>query len=156
MSLDLPVPTVTIGPDWAEQLNAAIEFVDAHDHTTGKGQLITSAAININDDLSINSQNLQNARSYNMQNLGAVIGGPTDLRSIYSVLGELYYNDGLGNQIQLTAGGALNASTILLRLLTFITVPSVKLFSLIKIRINGRKSTLAILSSEKLLLPLME
>jgi hypothetical protein len=112
MNLDLPVPTVTLGPEWAEQLNAALEFIDAHDHTTGKGNMIVTSAININADLSFNSYNLISARSYRMQNNGSPLAGANDLRAIYSVGGELYYNDGLGNQIQLTAGGALNASTI--------------------------------------------
>lgn len=112
MSLDLPVPTVTLGPEWAEQLNAALEFIDAHDHTSGKGRLITAAALNINDDVAINSNNLVGARSYNMQNLGTPIGDPSDLRSIYAVNGELYFNDGSGNQVQITDSGGINASTI--------------------------------------------
>lgn len=112
MNLDLPVPTVTLGPEWAEQLNAALEFIDAHDHTSGKGKLITAAALNINDDVSINSHNLTSARSYNMANLGAAIADPSDLRSIYAVNGELYYNDGSGNQVQITDSGGINASTI--------------------------------------------
>lgn len=112
MSLDLPVPTVTLGPEWAEQLNAALEFIDAHDHTAGKGRLITSAALNINDDVALNNHNLTLARSYNMANLTSPIALPADLRSLYAVNGELYFNDGDGNQIQITDAGGLNASTI--------------------------------------------
>jgi hypothetical protein len=112
MSLDLPTPTVTLGPEWAEQLNAALEFIDAHDHTAGKGRPITSAALNINADLPLNTSNLLNARSYNFQNLGGPIAGPADIRSLYVANGELYYNDGDGVQIQLTDNGGLNASTI--------------------------------------------
>lgn len=112
MNLDLPVVTVTIGPEWAELLNAALEVIDDHDHTSGKGRLITSAALNINDDVSIGGNDLTAARSYNMQNNGAPIAGATDVRSLYSVGGELFYNDGVGNQIQITSGGALDASSV--------------------------------------------
>ncbi len=112
LSLDLPVVSTTLGPEWASLLNAALEVVDDHDHTAGKGRLITSAAININDDLEINSQNVMSAKSYNMADQPAPLAGPTDLRSLYAVLGELYFNDGIGNQIKLTEGGALNAASV--------------------------------------------
>lgn len=109
MFLDLPVPTVTLGPAWAQQLNTAIEFIDAHDHTTGKGQLITSAAINIDDDLSFNNNRIESAKILGMQNQASA---QADTRALYSVNGELYYTDGVGNQIAITAGGALNASSV--------------------------------------------
>jgi hypothetical protein len=112
LSLDLPVVSTTLGPEWASLLNAALEVIDDHDHTAGKGRLITSAAININDDLEINSQNVMAAKSYNMADQPAPLAGPTDLRSLYAVLGELYFNDGVGNQIKLTEGGALNAASV--------------------------------------------
>jgi hypothetical protein len=37
MNLSLPTVSVTIGPTWATQLNTALETVDVHDHTSGKG-----------------------------------------------------------------------------------------------------------------------
>lgn len=112
MNLDLPVPTVTQGPEWAEQINEAFETVDDHDHTAGKGKPIPASGLNINDDVPLNQNNLTSARSYNMANLALPISDPADVRSLYAVGGELYYNDGAGNQIQLTSGGALNAATV--------------------------------------------
>jgi hypothetical protein len=112
MNLNLPVPTVTIGPDWAAQLNSAIELVDSHDHTSGKGVRITPSAMNINSDLDFKSNNIINTRSYRMAPNGSPISNPSDIRTLYAAGGELYYNDASGNQIQITAGGALNASTI--------------------------------------------
>lgn len=111
MSLNLPVPTVTLGPAWAEQLNTALELVDSHDHTTGKGRLITPSAMNINADLPLGDNNLTGARSYNMQSQALPIAGVADIRSLYAVGNELFYNDGLGNQIQLTLAGAINDTT---------------------------------------------
>lgn len=112
MNLNLPVPTVTIGPDWAAQLNSAIELVDSHDHTSGKGVRITPSAMNINSDLDFKSNNIINTRSYRLAPNGSPISNPSDIRTLYAAGGELYYNDASGNQIQITAGGALNASTI--------------------------------------------
>ncbi len=112
MSLDLPVVSTTLGPEWATLLNAALTAVDNHDHTEGLGRKITSAALNINGDVAIGNNNLTGAKSYNMANQSSALGGATDVRSLYAVAGELYYNDSVGNQIQLTSGGALNASSI--------------------------------------------
>ena len=58
MNLSLPVPTSTVGPAWASQLNTAVEVVDDHDHSSGKGKKVTPAGISINADLDINSNNL--------------------------------------------------------------------------------------------------
>lgn len=112
MSLTLPIPTVTLGPAWAIELNAALELIDSHDHTPGKGRLITSAALNINADLDINQQDLRNARSLTLAEQLTPLAGPTDIRSIFAVGDDLFYRDGLGNTIQITAAGALNAGTV--------------------------------------------
>lgn len=112
MGLTLPTVSVTEGPEWAEELNTAAEVIDDHDHTSGKGRPITAAALNINDDVSINNHNLTNARSYNMEDQSSPIALATDVRSLYAVMGELYYNDSIGNQVQITAGGAINASSV--------------------------------------------
>lgn len=101
MNLVLPVPTVTLGPEWAIELNAAIELIDSHDHTAGKGRLITPSAMNINGNLSLNTFSLLSAKSYQMQSLGSSLSDP---RAIYSVLGDLYYTNSSGTAIQLTAG----------------------------------------------------
>ena len=85
MLLELPVVTVTLGPEWAELLNAALEVIDDHDHTPGKGRLITAAALNINDDVSAGGNNITSARSFNMQNNGSPLAGATDVRSLYRV-----------------------------------------------------------------------
>ena len=55
MKLTLPDPSVTPGPDWAEQLNAALEKIDSHDHSTNNGAKISQAGINLTGDLSFQS-----------------------------------------------------------------------------------------------------
>lgn len=112
LNMNLPVVSVTPGPEWAEDLNTALDIIDDHDHTSGKGRPITSAALNINDDVSANNHNITSARSFNLSDQSTPISNATDVRSLYSVLGELYYNDSVGNQVQLTLDGAINATSI--------------------------------------------
>ena len=54
MNLNLPTPTITLGPAWATQINTAIESIDSHDHTDNKGALIPTSALNINANLDFN------------------------------------------------------------------------------------------------------
>lgn len=43
MGIDLPVPLVTTGPQWAVALTAAFNVVDAHNHTFGSGSMLSPA-----------------------------------------------------------------------------------------------------------------
>jgi hypothetical protein len=107
MNLDLPTASVTLGPEWATELNAALEVVDAHDHTTGKGPKITPAAININDELDFNSRKAVNLFSSQFIDQPSTLTGAANARSIYVVGGDLYYTNGAGVAIQITSGGTL-------------------------------------------------
>ena len=112
MNLNLPTPTVTLGPQWATDVNTAFETVDAHDHTTGKGQKITPLAININEDLSMSSNNLNAALSVRFSSQSSVLSGAADISSLYVVGGDLYYNNSNGDNIRITNGTAIDASTV--------------------------------------------
>lgn len=112
MNLVLPIPTVTPGPTYAQENNAAFAAVDAHDHTTGNGARIPVAGLNINADLPLNNNDLSTARSVRFENQGAPLGALTDVACVYAAGGNLYYNSGAGAQVQITAGPALNASSI--------------------------------------------
>jgi len=111
MNLLLPTPTVTLGPLYAFENNAAFTTIDSHNHTPGFGAPIPAAALLINEDLSIQGFNLTTSRSLRLQIQGSPLSQPTDLASIYSVGGELFYNDGVGNQVQITLGGAIDVSS---------------------------------------------
>lgn len=112
MGLTLPTPTSTPGPDWATQLNTAFTTVDSHDHSSGKGVPIRTAGIAIDADFSINGFNLNASRALRMSNNGSALSLPADLTCLYAAGGNLYYNNSTGQQVQITAGGALNASSI--------------------------------------------
>lgn len=108
-SMLLPIPNVGIapGPTWADLLNACLTIIDAHTHTAGSGVLITTAAININSDLPINGFNITLPRSVRFNDQPSPLGGGDDLGCIYESQGDLYFNDGLGNQIQITDNGGV-------------------------------------------------
>jgi len=112
MNLNLPTVTVTPGPTWANNINTALTVVDGHNHTSGSGVKVPAAGLNINADLSFAANNATNLRSVRLSNTGGVISGANDLSCIYSSGGDLYWNSGGGIPVQLTIGGALNASSI--------------------------------------------
>lgn len=113
MSLSLPTPGPggTAGPTWASMLNTAFEAVDEHDHSTGKGVKVTPSGLNINANLSMGSHDLFSTRSLRLDSQAAVLSTATDVRNLYSVNGELYYNDAVGNNVQITSSGSVAGAT---------------------------------------------
>lgn len=112
MGMTLPTPDVTAGPEWATELNTALDQIDAHDHTSGKGVQVPSNGLNLNADLPFVSNNATQLRSVRFNPQSAALALTTDIGCAYVSGVDLWYNDGNGIQIQLTAGGALNAASI--------------------------------------------
>lgn len=112
MSLLLPTVSVTLGPTYATENNTAFTTIDSHDHTSGQGVAVPTAGLNINADLAFNGFNSTLLRSSRYSAQGSPLALVTDKGCLYVAGVDLYYNDGNGNQIQLTAGGALNAASI--------------------------------------------
>lgn len=111
MNLTLPVPGVTPGPTWATQINTALGVnVDQHDHSAGKGVRVGVPGLNIQQDLPLNAFNLSNVRSCRLANQGNTLSQPSDVRNLYSVLGDLYYNNGAGFPVKVTSGTTVNVS----------------------------------------------
>ncbi len=111
MGLVLPVPTVELGPAWAAELNNALQLVDAHDHSAGKGVQITPAGINITADLPMMSNNLTQVRSTRyISNSAPLVASGSDVLAVYVSGVDLYYNDGSGNQVRITQGGSVTGS----------------------------------------------
>lgn len=107
--MDMPVPIVGVdfGPDWAQNLNACLSIIDGHNHSLGTGVQITPNGLNINSDLTIQSNNLTFVRTVRFAPQLAALSGPSDVGCIYEVGVDLYYNDGNGNQIRITQGGSV-------------------------------------------------
>lgn len=107
MSLILPTVGQEPGPNWALDLNSSLSLVDQHDHSAGSGVQITPSGININTDLSFSSNNAISLRSLKMDSQLAPLALGTDINCIYVSNGNLFYNDNVGNQVQITTGGAV-------------------------------------------------
>jgi hypothetical protein len=110
MLLSLPTVSVTIGPQWASELNAALETVDAHDHSSDKGARITPAGLNINANLDISNNVFYNFGAVRFQETGAALTGSANANALHSVAGNLYFTNGSGNAVQITSGGSIAAS----------------------------------------------
>jgi hypothetical protein len=103
----LPIVSVTLGPIWASEVNAAFGVIDAHDHSSGKGTPVRTAGIYLDADLDFRGTNSKNARSARFALQTSLLGGISDVCCVYFSGADLYANDSAGNQIQLTSGGGV-------------------------------------------------
>lgn len=108
-NMSLPIPTVGTapGPTWATLLDSCLTILDSHSHVAGSGVPITPAALNINADLAMNSQNLTAARSVRFTPQTSPLALAPDLGCLYESGVDLYYNDGNGSQIRITQSGSV-------------------------------------------------
>jgi microcystin-dependent protein len=113
MNLDLPVPTVTTGPEWAEAVNDAFEVVDNHDHSSGNGKKVTSSGLDINLDLEMNANRLVEAKSVKFEDQPSPLSGATHAGSVYEADGNLYYTNSGGVAVQITDGNDIVSSVVI-------------------------------------------
>ncbi len=108
-NMSMPVPNVGIAgaPNWASLLDTCLGIIDSHSHVQGSGVPITPSAININADLTFAAYNATNLRTARFSAQSAALVLASDLGCLYNVSGDLYYNDGAGNQIRLTQSGSI-------------------------------------------------
>lgn len=108
-NMSLPVPTVGVetGPQWATDINACMSILDQHDHSAGYGVQITPGGLNINSALSFgnNSATALQAAIFTAQS------SFTTVDSLYVKGVDLYYRDGSNNEIRVTSGGSVNATS---------------------------------------------
>lgn len=104
----LPVPIVGVdpGPDYAQNVNNCFFFVDAHDHSPGKGLQVTPAGLNINAALTFTNNPATNLSYANFNSQASV----STLKSLYVVNNDLYFTDGNGNAFPITASGGVAGS----------------------------------------------
>lgn len=124
MNLSLPTPTITLGPQWATQLNTAIESIDAHDHSSGKGKQIPTSGININADLSFEEYRAISLTSSQYIDQTATLTGSSNASSIYSVGGNLYWTNSSGVAVQITSGGSVVTTPASVQVLEYVDASS--------------------------------
>jgi hypothetical protein len=106
MNMPIPVVGSEPGPEWATDLNDCLNIVDIHDHTPGSGVQITPSGLDINTALTFNSNFATDLAGLS---LIAQSGTPAN-NTIYESGVDLYYVDGVGNNIQITANGGVAGS----------------------------------------------
>ena len=107
MHMDLPVVQGEVGPLWAQELNTAIgTVIDAHDHTSGNGIQVPVAGLNIDDDLSLGEHNATEVLGVQFKSRDVPSTGTFEA-GLFVNSPDLYYQDGAGNNVQLTSGGAI-------------------------------------------------
>lgn len=110
MGLTLPTVSNQPGPLYAVNINADLTLIDGHTHLPGSGVQITPPALNINTDLTFNSNNAIDLRSARFTPQGSPLALANDLDCVYVSGVDLYYNDGNGNQVRITQAGGIAGS----------------------------------------------
>lgn len=102
----LPVPVVgqQIGPQWATDINNCLSVIDGHDHTNGSGLKVPTGGLDINSNLSFQNNSATVVKSVNFNPQAASL---TDTIALYSIAGDLFYNDNVGNVIRVTQSGSI-------------------------------------------------
>ena len=112
MNLVYPVSGDTTDT-WGVVLNTLLGLVENHDHTSGKGSLIRSAALGINADVSWASYALTAAKA-----IAFVEQAPAAMTLYSSALfassadHNLYWRNSSGTNVQITSGSTLNVSIV--------------------------------------------
>jgi hypothetical protein len=108
-NMNLPVPQTGVepGPQYATDINSCMTIIDQHNHSSGSGVQITPNGLNINADLTINSNNLTLARSARFNPQVAPLALISDIGCLYVAGLDLYYNDVNGTQVRITQSGGI-------------------------------------------------
>ena len=110
MSLVVPTVSVDPGPDWANNVNASLSIIDGHNHSSGSGAPISADGLSITTDLPFNNNSATNLKSVQFEDQGLAIPGAT-IDALYVVNGELFYNDAIGSQVQITLSGSVTGAS---------------------------------------------
>lgn len=107
MNLIQPTINVDSGLTWEQSMNSNASILDNHNHTSGNGVQIPPAGLNINTALPFNNNQATGLQAsvYSAQ------ASLATLLATYVIGNDLYYNDGAGNVIRVTSGGAVNATS---------------------------------------------
>ncbi len=114
--MNLTIPTVGSqpGPQYASDINSALTLIDQHDHSEGRGVPITPAGMNIDENLSLESNSLIDATS--LVFVASSSGVTTPMALSVAPGGEspaqqdLWFTPDTGIPIQITKNGAVNAT----------------------------------------------
>src|SRR5579859_3014084 len=112
MNLVIPTPGASPGPLYANDVNAAFSRLDLHDHTSGFGVKVPPSGLNISSDLDFQGNNAINLNAARLKSLSVLPSGGLNLNQLVDLNGDLYWINGTGTNVQITAGGALNSAAL--------------------------------------------
>lgn len=107
MNLQVPTIGVDSGQTWEASINANSAIIDQHNHAPGSGVPISPNGLNINSSLPFNNNQATAVQAVVFTPQSSIAA----LTSLYVIGNELYYNDGAGNVVKITAGGTVNATS---------------------------------------------
>lgn len=105
MGLTIPTVSITTGPQYASRVNASLNTINQHDHSTGNGNLVPSAGIGIDADLPFNGFSPSGMASAKFQDQAT----PTSANGyFYMSGGDIYwYNITNATSVQITSGSSV-------------------------------------------------
>lgn len=106
MSLIVPGVGSEPGPTYAQDVNNDMAILDQHDHSSGSGVQINPSGININSALTFNNNLATGVAGVSLIAQGSTPGVGT----IYESGNDLYYVDGIGNNVRITQSGAVSGT----------------------------------------------
>lgn len=114
--MGMTVPTAsTPGQQYANDItNALLYHVAPHTHSGANnldGYQLDADGLALTQDIQFNNTNADALRSVRFQAQPSVLTGIQDINSIYDVSGDIWINDGNGNNIRVTENGALVPSS---------------------------------------------
>lgn len=110
MNLTVPVAGTTPGPLYATEVSSDLDIIAVHRHTgesNNDGYQVPTAGLDINEDLSFQSNNAISLRSTRFQNQSIILSGSGDVGCVYEKLGDLWYNNEDGYAVQITSGSSI-------------------------------------------------
>lgn len=110
MALVTPVQGADRGT-WDDKINAAFALVDAHDHTSGKGVAIASAALNIDGNVAWGGNAITGLGLITFTPIAPLVSGSKDL-FVSSADNELYWRTNSGTNVKLTNGASINTTLV--------------------------------------------
>lgn len=96
---------------WDDQINASLDAIDLHNHTTGAGVQIPAGGLNLTTDLTLNGTcALTNAKALAFTTQASY----TVSKSLWVKTsdGELYWRNASGTDVKMTSGGTLNVAIV--------------------------------------------
>lgn len=106
--MNLPISTINVdsGLSWEQNLNASLTLIDTHTHQSGSGIQIQPGGLNINTDLTFNSNSAVSLFGTNYISQNASLSSAYK-GYVYQVGVDLYWNNGNGAAVQLTNGTSI-------------------------------------------------